>query len=69
MAELSETFWILLVTSAFAFFGLTVRICLKSKCDRIDCLCIKIHRNTEQEVDVELPNTPSQRNLNERMTL
>jgi hypothetical protein len=58
--ELSETYWILLTTSGFAFLGLITRYALKSKCDRVECGCIKIHRNTEQETDVEaLPPSPS----------
>ena len=60
MQELSETFWILLTTSGFAFMGLVIRFCLKSKCDSVECGCIKIHRNTEQEVDIEEPPSPNQ---------
>jgi hypothetical protein len=55
MTELSETFWILLTTSGFAFLGLVIRYALRSKCDRVECLCFKIHRNTDQEHDVEMP--------------
>jgi len=36
----------------FGFFGLTIRYCLKSKCDRIECLCFKVHRNIEAEEDI-----------------
>lgn len=64
--ELSETFWILLTTSGFATIGLIVRFCLKSKCDRIECGCIKIHRNTEQEADVESPPSPTSQQINMR---
>ena len=69
--ELSETYWILLTTSGFAFMGLIIRYALKSKCDNVECCCIKIHRNTEQEVDVEAP-PPSPRGqivARERITL
>lgn len=59
MPDLSETFFILIVTGGFAFLGLTVRYCLRSKCDRIECGCIKIHRNTAEELpDTEQPSTP-----------
>ena len=34
---------------SIAFLGLTVKMCLKSKCDTIELGCLKIHRNTEQE--------------------
>jgi len=62
MVELSETFFILLVTGGFTFLGLTVRYMLKSKCDSVQCLCLKIHRNTLEEIpDVEQPPSPSAR--------
>lgn len=58
MAELSETFFIIVVTGGFAFLGLVIRYCLKSKCDKIECGCFKIHRNTAEELpDVEQPST------------
>lgn len=59
MAEITEGYLILLTTSAFAFFALAMKMCLKSKCDKVECFCFKIHRNTEQEIDVELPPTPT----------
>lgn len=60
MAEITEGYLILLTTSAFAFFALAMKMCLKSKCDKVECFCFKIHRNTEQEVpDIEAPPTPT----------
>lgn len=57
MTDLTEGYLILLTTSSFAFFALVIKYCLKSKCDRVECLCFKIHRNTEQELpDIETPN-------------
>jgi len=62
MVELSETFFILLITGGFAFMGLSVRYALKSKCDKVECLCLKIHRNTDEELpDVEQPPSPNAR--------
>ena len=49
---MSDVFWISLATISVGFLGLTMRMCLRSKCDKIECLCLKIHRNTEQEVDL-----------------
>lgn len=47
-------FWIILAGVMSSFFGLTLRACLKSKCDEVNCFCLKIHRNTEQETNTEL---------------
>ena len=67
--ELSESFYILLVTGGFAFLGLAVRYALRSACDRVECCCIKIHRNTEQEnrTDIEEPQTPTRQEYIERI--
>jgi hypothetical protein len=69
MPELSESFYILLVTGGFAFLGLAVRYALRSACDSVECCCIKIHRNTEQEnrVDIEDQSTPNRQENVERM--
>jgi hypothetical protein len=69
MPELSESFYILLVTGGFAFLGLVVRYALKSACDTVECCCIKIHRNTEQEnlVDIEDQSTPNRQENVERI--
>lgn len=60
---MDEVFWISITTILVGFFGLSMRMCLRSKCDRIECLCFKIHRNTEQETD--LPESTTE----ERMKL
>ena len=66
--ELSETFYILVVTGGFAFLGLVVRYTLRSKCDSVECGCIKIHRNTAEETnDVETPPTPNRQENVERI--
>ena len=55
----NETFWISFISICSGLFVITLKYCLKSKCDNVQCLCLKIHRNTEQEVpDIESPPTP-----------
>ena len=55
----NETFWISFISICSGLFIITLKYCLKSKCDNVQCLCLKIHRNTEQEVpDIESPPTP-----------
>lgn len=49
MTELSEAFWITFVATISAMFGLTLRMCLRSRCDQVECLCLKIHRQTDLE--------------------
>lgn len=56
----NETFWISFISICSGLFVITLKYCLKSKCDRVECLCLKIHRNTEQEIpDLESPPTPN----------
>ncbi len=47
--DLSESFYITLVATASALIGLCVRYALRSKCDRVECGCIKIHRAVDLE--------------------
>ena len=56
MTELSEVFYLSVVTSAVAVVGLIVRYCLKSKCDDVEICgnCIKIHRDVRAEEEIEL---------------
>jgi len=53
MIDYSEGFWITVAGLVVGFFGLTVKMCLKSKCDLVECCCFKIHRNTTEEVKAE----------------
>lgn len=53
MTELTETFWVAFVGTIIGFLGLSLKMALKSKCDSIECLCLKIHRNIEAEIDEE----------------
>lgn len=50
MTSEETTFWISFISIASGMFVITLKYCLKSKCDLVECFCIKIHRNTEQEV-------------------
>ena len=49
MIDYSEGFWITTIGLVIGFLGMSVKMCLKSKCDEVSCCCIKIHRNVEVE--------------------
>jgi len=49
MTSEETTFWISFISIASGMFVITLKYCLKSKCDLVECGCIRIHRNTEQE--------------------
>ena len=53
MTDYSEGFWITLTGLVIGFMGLTIKFCLKSKCDRVECLCFKIHRAVDLEEQIE----------------
>ena len=53
MTDYSEGFYITIGGLLFGFLGLTIRYCLKSKCDRVECCCIKIHRAVDLEEKLE----------------
>ena len=62
---LTEVFLSFIVSSGIACLLALAQYIFKSKCDTVECCCIKIHRaveleSTEQLRDVELPN-PLQR--------
>ncbi len=75
MVELSETGLISVLTIVSAIIGLSLRMCLKSKCDQVDCLCLKIHRNVELEnqlpanTDLEMNNIYPNREVSDKITL
>jgi hypothetical protein len=72
---LSETGLISVLTIVSAIIGLTLRMCLRSKCDQVECFCLKIHRNVELEVsppetpDLEMNNIYSNGGNSEKITL
>ena len=45
-----------IISASFTFVIVLIKLCFKSKCDKIDCLCFKIHRNTNQENEQEKYN-------------
>lgn len=49
MSDYTEGFWIAFSSMTFAFLGLTIRFCLKSKCDEVSCFGVHIHRRVELE--------------------
>jgi len=53
MVDYSEGFWITLTGLVIGFLGITVKMCLKSKCDEVNICCIKIHRAVELEEKLE----------------
>ena len=53
MTDYSEGFWITLTGLVIGFLGLSVRMCLKSKCDQVEFCCLKIHRDTDAEEKIE----------------
>jgi hypothetical protein len=53
MTDYSEGFWITLSGLVIGFLGLSIRMCLKSKCDQVDFCCLKIHRAVEMEEQIE----------------
>ena len=61
----TEMFWSFMITSIIACILALAQYIFKSKCDNIECCCIKIHRSVELETNegltqIELPQ-PLQR--------
>ena len=52
----NDVFFISLTTIILGVVSLSIRTCLKSKCDKFDCLCVHIHRNVDAEVELEEQN-------------
>jgi hypothetical protein len=50
-----------------ASFGLCIKYMLKSKCDKVECCCLKIHRDikSEEEIEMKLGNAPTPKNGDE----
>ena len=47
--QFNSVFFITITTITLGVISLSVKYCLKSKCDQFECCCLKIHRNTNQE--------------------
>lgn len=48
---LSEGFWVFLVGTSAGIIGVVLKLCYDSKCETIDCCCIKIKRNIDKEIE------------------
>lgn len=64
-AGFSEAFWVGLTAGGFAFIGLVVRYCYKSKCRKISLCGITIERDIDAEKEEDIagvslnePSTP-----------
>lgn len=68
MAPLSETFLIMLTTTASATVLVCLRWAYKSKCSNVKCCCMEIQRDVsgEERLDVQQPPSPSNSNKIER---
>ena len=53
MVDIDNVTLISLVTIITGVVGILIKTCLKSKCDTIECLCLKVHRNVELEEKVD----------------
>jgi hypothetical protein len=49
MPQISETGLISIITIVSGIFALAFRMCLRSRCDEVDCLCLKVHRRADLE--------------------
>ncbi len=50
----NEVFWVSFISILGGLVVISLKYCLKSKCDTVKCLCFEIHRNTAGEVsDIE----------------
>ena len=47
--ELTETFWVAFIATISAMFGLSLRMCLRSRCSDVECLCLKVKRDVDLE--------------------
>ena len=57
MTSEETTFWISFISIASGMFVITLKYCLKSKCDTVKCFCFEIHRNTNEEIP-DPPDSP-----------
>lgn len=48
-----DTFFITITGIIVGVVGLSIRFCYRSKCYRIECGCLKIYRDTEDEKEID----------------
>ena len=54
---LDDTIIIYIMFSGVAIIGVLAKVCIKSKCDKVELLgCLKVHRDIKAEEDLELAN-------------
>ena len=51
-----DTFFISITGILIGVLGLSIRFCYRSKCYRIECGCIKIYRDTDDEKEIDEMN-------------
>jgi hypothetical protein len=54
--EYNSTFWMSLSTLVIGAFGMSIKYCLKSRCENLNLCCglIHIHRRVDLEVQEEM---------------
>ena len=48
-----DTFFITITGILVGVLGLSIRFCYRSKCYRIECGCLKIYRDTDDEKEID----------------
>jgi hypothetical protein len=63
MVEMSEVFWSFFITSVIGLLLKGASMLYKSKCKSVECCCIKVERDIEAEVRVDVAATLAPPNL------
>ena len=48
-----QVFWLGFIGTVTALLGLSLKMCLKSKCNSIECCGLKINRDVQAEIEEE----------------
>ena len=48
-----QIFWLGVIGATSAFLGLTLKMCLRSKCSTIKCCGLEINRDVQAEIEEE----------------
>jgi hypothetical protein len=59
MVEMSEVFWSFFITSMIGLLLKGGSMLYKSKCKSVECCCIKVERDIESEVRVDVAEAPT----------
>ena len=57
--KLDSVFWLTLGGLFFAFLGVVLKYCFKSKCRKVLCCCFYIERDIEAEIEEQKLELPS----------